>query len=87
PCKRTNQIVGQLLELEYDDGVEYKVTSVDHSSKQEMKLINECFTVFSNIDYVPQVLCPANGKDLTGEFSLGQLRNFADQCIEDSKKE
>jgi hypothetical protein len=68
--------------LDYNETVKYGVRYVDHASREEMKLINDCFVSFSNIDYVPQVLCPVNGRDLTGEFTLGQLRDFADECIE-----
>ncbi|MFH1403709.1 MAG: hypothetical protein ABIH11_05510 [Candidatus Altiarchaeota archaeon] len=81
-CARTTPVVQELLGLEYNETLKYTVHYVDHGDKEEMKLINECFMSFNYIDYVPQALCPANGKDLTGEFSLGMIRDFTDACIE-----
>jgi len=80
-CSKENDIVAQLFTLEFSDGVEYKVKSVDYTNSQERQLVSDCMQAFDNLEYVPQLLCPANGKQLTGEFTLSAARDFADECM------
>jgi hypothetical protein len=81
-CAGTDKAANELIGLEYDDSVKYRVYSIDHADSQEKKILSDCFRAFDDIDYVPQLLCPVTGKDLTGEFTLSQAREFADQCLE-----
>ncbi len=81
-CKQTDGYADDLAKLEYNDTLKYSVKVVDHADKTQSKILTECMSSFDNIDYAPQLLCPANGFDLTGEFTLSQAREFADKCIE-----
>ena len=81
-CTKTDPVVDDMKNANYNDNTKYKVFAVDESVLEERKLISECMQGFDNSDYAPQLLCPANGEDLTGEFSLSQATAFADRCIE-----
>ncbi|MBU0762268.1 MAG: hypothetical protein KKD39_04530 [Candidatus Altiarchaeota archaeon] len=81
-CRKMDSIVSELKGLEYQDGTYYNVKSADHQNKDDIKIVTDCMNSFDNIDYAPQLLCPINGMDLTGEFTLGQAREFADKCIQ-----
>jgi len=81
-CKNVDGIASQLGALSYNDTVEYSVKIVDRADDSQRKLISDCFGAFDKQDYAPQLLCPATGKDLTGEFTLSQAQAFADRCIE-----
>lgn len=81
-CSATDGIIEDLKDLEYDDNIGYEVKTVDHAVKEERKILTDCMRAFDNIEYAPQLLCPKVGKELTGQFSLSQAREFADQCIE-----
>ncbi len=81
-CTRTDGIIEDLVDLEYNDTLMYSVYTVDHADPGERKMITECMQAFDYVDYAPQLLCPASGRDLTGDFTLGRAREFADQCIE-----
>ena len=81
-CVRTTPIINELSGLMYDDTQRYNVKLLDHNKKDELNILNDCFSSIVNLDYVPQIICPATGKDLSGDFTLSILRDFADACIE-----
>jgi hypothetical protein len=80
-CIGTDKSIKKLEGLEYEEGVGYSVHVVDHADEQALKILSDCFRAFDDVDYVPQLLCPVTGKDLTGEFTLSQASEFADNCI------
>ncbi|MBD3387942.1 MAG: hypothetical protein GF414_03270 [Candidatus Altiarchaeales archaeon] len=79
-CESTDKVVDELEGLEYDDGVVYDVYTADHAVNKE--ILTDCLQAFDRTEYAPQLLCPATGKDLTGDFTLSEAREFADKCIE-----
>ncbi|MFH0863143.1 MAG: hypothetical protein V1875_08970 [Candidatus Altiarchaeota archaeon] len=81
-CTKMDAVVDELKNANFDENTKYKVFVVDESSPEEKKLLSECMQGFDNSDYAPQLLCPANGEDLTGEFTLGKATAFADRCME-----
>jgi hypothetical protein len=81
-CSKTDAIVDELRKLSYDESVKYDVYSVDRSDSAQAGFMSACLQVFDSVDYVPQLVCPGNGRDLTGQFTLAQAQEFADQCIE-----
>ncbi|MFH1055621.1 MAG: hypothetical protein V1744_05970 [Candidatus Altiarchaeota archaeon] len=81
-CSKTDEIVGKLIGLEYNDTMKYTAKMFDHSDPQGKKIFSDCLQSFDNTDYVPQLLCTGSGRDLTGEFTLKQATDFADLCIE-----
>ena len=81
-CSKTDPVVAELKGASYNDDTKYRVYAVDESVPDERKMLSECMQGFDNSDYAPQLLCPANGEDLTGEFGLSQATAFADRCIE-----
>ena len=80
-CGKTDPIADELAKLDFNDTVKYSVYTVDHNSADGKQLISECLGAFNNINYAPQLLCPNNGADLTGQFTLSEAREFADVCM------
>jgi hypothetical protein len=80
-CVKTDELVQQLRTLDYNDTTKYSVQVIDRSGDGK-KIMSDCLQAFDDDAYAPQLICPANGKDLTGDFTLGQAREFADKCME-----
>ncbi|MBD3261534.1 MAG: hypothetical protein GF334_07625 [Candidatus Altiarchaeales archaeon] len=53
---------------------------IDHQDPEQKKILDECFGAFTNLNLVPQLLCPRNGLDLTGRSSVNQIYSFANRC-------
>ncbi len=83
-CEKTDKVVAELEGLSFDDDTPYLVAWADRSKASGAKIITDCFQSYDSASYAPQLLCPASGRDLTGGFTLGQARDFADNCIEAS---
>jgi hypothetical protein len=83
-CSKADSIVAELKGLQYNDTVGYGVFVADRSKPQGAKIVSDCMQFFDAKTYVPQLLCPATGRDLGGDFTLSQAREFADRCIESS---
>jgi len=81
-CEKTDKVVSGLESLSYDDNTPYLVKWADRSKASGAKIVSDCFQSYDNPSYAPQLLCAATGRDLTGDFTLGQARDFADKCIE-----
>jgi hypothetical protein len=80
-CSKTDAVVEGLRGQDYSDGVKYKVFTADRSGLSA-GIISNCMQAFDGDNYAPQLICPKTGKDLTGDFTLSQAREFADKCIE-----
>lgn len=75
-CDDTTLTVDQLVR---DTG--FNVTKVLHEDREDMRLINMCLSSFSARQYVPEVICPANGRSLVGRVaSFTELEDFARAC-------
>jgi hypothetical protein len=85
-CRATDSVVSELQTLEYIEGIYYPVYRLDRAESGNQNLILECLRFFDNIDYVPQLLCPLNGQSLTGEFGLNEALDFAEDCMQESRK-
>lgn len=81
-CNVTSLRVNELVELSYNDSINYSVAWFEGFNDTQMNVLDECISEFIDLNYVPQLFCPANGRSITGEIQmLSQVRNFADECI------
>jgi hypothetical protein len=84
-CQKTTGVVEELRASSYNESSSYVVRTVDRSDASQKRLVSECMQSFDSAEYVPQLLCPASGSDLTGQFTLSQAQQFADRCVESAK--
>lgn len=80
-CAKVSEALDKLLQTP-QLGRSYKAVSIDSQSESQMKVLTSCAGDIVNTRYVPNVLCPANGKVKTGELTFSELRDFADDCID-----
>jgi len=83
-CDKTTPYIDSLAaEVSYNDTYHYKVLKIDDKSPSERRILDDCFSTYVNLDYVPQVICPKTGESITGAIEkLSAARAFADKCIE-----
>ncbi|MFH1787970.1 MAG: hypothetical protein ABH834_01160 [Candidatus Altiarchaeota archaeon] len=79
-CEDTLPYVEELSSLSYGD-VPYKVKFLSEDVVEEKRVLTECVGGLLELRYVPQVICPGNGRTSIGAMDLTQLRDFADECI------
>jgi hypothetical protein len=80
-CLRTDEVVGELVKLYYNDSLMYDAVTFDRQGEGK-NYIAECLPVFDNNAFAPQLVCTKTARDLTGIFTLGEATDFADECIE-----
>jgi hypothetical protein len=80
-CAKTDAVVGDLLDQDYNDTMKYSVYKAE-STAQSGQIMTKCLQMLDSGGSLPQLICPDANKDLTGEFTLSQARDFADRCIE-----
>jgi len=81
-CHTTNGYVDELEGLKDDAGEPYIVYTVDEDDAEAVEVLKTCTSDLLNLNKVPQVFCPTNGRSFTGYMTLSGLRDFADDCIE-----
>lgn len=75
-CPYCNQMKPIVKELESEG---YKFYWAEGSDKEAREIIDGCFSDLTG-GYVPQVICPATGKEQTGAMDKSSLKRFADNC-------
>jgi len=80
-CEKVSESLDKLLQLDYY-GRPYQAVSINSANENELSVLRSCAGDIVNTRFVPNVLCPANGRFLNGEVSFSVLRDFADECIE-----
>jgi hypothetical protein len=63
-------------------GVPYRVYWASEDDASSKRLLSECVGGVVELNYIPQVICPANGKTRIGALGLSELRDFADECVD-----
>lgn len=61
------------------EGEGYKFYWAESSDSEAKEIVTGCFSDILS-GYVPQFICPATGKEYTGEMSKAELKMFADEC-------
>ncbi len=79
-CSKTDPMIDEMKKMEAQDGENYKVAILDQADPEDKKTLADCMDVYNNIQYVPQLICPTSGKDITGSFTLSKATDFADDC-------
>ena len=79
-CQMTDRIIQDMRELTDDYDRPYSIAILDQDIAEDKRTVTECMDVFNNMHYVPQLICPATGRDISGGFTLSQARDFAQEC-------
>jgi hypothetical protein len=74
-CRNMMPIVREL------EGEGYKFYWAEGSDIEARAVIEGCFSDILS-GYVPQFICPSNGKEQTGEMSKEELRSFSEECAQ-----
>lgn len=82
-CEAMSPYVRELENLSYDDAP-YSVKWVLDEDEAGRRMLTDCLGGLVDINFVPQVICPANARTKTGAVRLSELRDFADECVEAS---
>lgn len=81
-CEEMAPFVSELMGLSRADGKLYKVSFLSEDDASAKRILSECVGGVVELNYVPQVICPSNGKSRIGALGLSQLRDFADECAD-----
>ena len=80
-CIDTKPYIEELAGLSYGD-TPYKVKYLNDDVAAQKRVLTDCVGGIIELRYIPQVICPGNGRTKIGAMDLTQLRDFADECIQ-----
>lgn len=80
-CELMKPVIEELESLSFGE-TGYVVHRIDDGDGAETRILTECVGGLLELRYIPNIICPANARSIVGEQKLGDLRDFADDCIE-----